>query len=336
MSHRRSHRRLHTITAAGLLLVPLLGLAGCGQESPTNSASGFPATGRLQLIAPAAPGGGWDGTARALSQAVEDSDLVKNPQVINIEGAGGTIGLARFVADDDPKQLLVMGAVMIGAIAVNQSQITIADAVPVARLTGESEVLVVPKDSPFQTLDDFTRAFTDDPGGHAIAGGSAGGTDQVTAGLYAEAVGVDPRKVNYIPYSGGGESLAAILGGQVAAGISGVQEWAGQIESGDLRVLAVSSPERIGSLDAPTFTEQGVDVEVANWRGILAPPGTTADEVADIQQFLTEVHDSPQWKQALSTNGWDDTFMVGPQVAPFFEEQVTEYAGTLKKIGLVE
>ncbi|GAB6903257.1 Bug family tripartite tricarboxylate transporter substrate binding protein [Kineosporia succinea] len=328
-------RRFTAMALSAVLLTSAASLTACGQEAPTRSASGFPSTGRLQIIAPAAPGGGWDGTARALQKAVDDSDLVRNTQVINVEGAGGTIGLARFVADDDPKQLLVMGAVMIGAIEVNQSQITIADAVPVARLTGENEVLVVPRDSEFTTLDEFTDAFTKDPGGHPIAGGSAGGTDQVTAGLYAEAVGADPRKVNYIPYSGGGEALAAILGGQVAAGISGVREWSGQIESGDLRVLAVSSGERIGSVDAPTFTEQGVDVEVTNWRGILAPPGTTPEEAADIQQFLTEVHDSPQWKEALETNDWDDEFLVGDEVQPFFDAQVTEFAGTLKKIGLV-
>ena len=328
-----SLRRLGAIVVAGICAASL---AACGQEAPTNSASGFPDTGRLQIIAPAAPGGGWDRTARSLQKAIEDSDLVKNTQVINIEGAGGTIGLARFVADDDPKQLLVMGAVMVGAIAVNQSQITLEDAVPVARITGEYHVLVVPKDSEFKTLADFTEAFRADPGGHASAGGSAGGTDQVTAGLYAEAVGVDPTEVNYIPYSGGGEALSAILGGKVAAGISNVQEWGGQIESGDLRVLAVSSPQRLGSLDAPTFREQGVDVELANWRGILAPPGTSPEEVEDIQQFLTEVHDSPQWKATLAANGWEDTFLVGDEVKPFFDLQSAEIRETLTKIGLVQ
>lgn len=329
-----SFRRLGAIVVSGLLSAAAL--AACGQEAPTNSASGFPATGRLQIIAPAAPGGGWDGTARGLQQAIDDSGLVKNAQVINIEGAGGTIGLARFVADDDPKQLLVMGATLVGAIAVNQSQITLEDAVPVARLTGEYHVLVVPRDSEFQTLADFTEAFRGDPGGHPIGGGSAGGTDQVTAGLYAEAVGVNPTEVNYIPYSGGGEALAAILGGKVAAGISNVQEWGGQIESGDLRVLAVSSPERLDSLDAPTFIEQDVDVELANWRGILAPPGSSAEDVADIQQFLTEVHDTPQWKEALAANGWEDTFLVGEEVEPFFDEQAAEIRETLTKIGLVQ
>lgn len=326
-----SAHRLATAAIAGLTV---LSLAACAQDQ--SSASGdFPAQGQLQLIAPAAPGGGWDGTARALQAAVDGNELADNTQVVNIEGAGGTVGLARFVADDDAKQLMVMGATLVGAIEVNGSERTIDDVVPVARLTSEYHVLVVPKNSPFKTLDDFTKAFKSDPGGNAIAGGSAGGTDHMTAGLYAEAVGVDPSKVNYIAYSGGGEALAAILGGKVAAGISNVQEWRGQIDSGDLRVLAVSSAEPLDSLDAPTFVEQGVDVELANWRGVLAPPSTSEEEVEQIQDFLTEVHDSEQWQDTLEKNGWEDSFLVGDEVEPFYDEQEKQIQETLNKIGLV-
>jgi putative tricarboxylic transport membrane protein len=310
-------------------------LAGCAQEKPSSEAGGGFPDGPLQLIAPAAPGGGWDGTARAMQSAIDANKLADNAQVVNVEGAGGTIGLARFVSSDDSKQLMVMGATLVGAIETNKSKVSIDDVVPVARLTSEYHVLVVPKNSPFKTLDDFTAAFTKDPGGTSIAGGSAGGTDQVTAGLYAEAVGVDPKLVNYIPYSGGGEALAAILGGKVKGGISNVQEWGGQIESGDLRVLAVSSPEPLKTLDAPTFTEQGVDVVLANWRGVLAPPSTTPEQVAEIQDFLTEMHDSPEWKDVLEKNGWEDSFMVGEDVEPFFDDQVVQINETLAKIGLV-
>lgn len=317
--------------------VSALVLAACGQEAPSSAggAGDFPAQGRLQIIAPAAPGGGWDGTARGMQAVIDELELANNTQVINMDGAGGTIGLARFVANDDPTQLMVMGATLIGAIEVNESTATIDDVVPVARLTSEYHVLVVPKDSPYKTLDDFTKAFKKDPGSMAIGGGSAGGTDHMTGGLYAEAVGVDPTKLNYIPYSGGGEALAAILGGKVSGGISNVQEWAGQIESGDLRVLAVSSPERLDSVDAPTFKEQGVDVELANWRGVLAPPGTSDEERKQIQGFLTEMHESEQWQDALKKNGWEDSFMVGEEVDPYFEEQTAEIQQLLKKIGLV-
>jgi putative tricarboxylic transport membrane protein len=309
-------------------------LGACAQEQP-GGGGGFPQAGKLELIAPAAPGGGWDGTARAMQKVIDADELASNTQVINVEGAGGTIGLSKFVSDDDEKQLMVMGATLVGAIEVNKSEATLEDVVPVARLTSEYHVLVVPKSSPFETLDDFTTAFKKDPGGNAIGGGSAGGTDHMTAGLYAEAVGVDPSEVNYIPYSGGGEALAAILGGKVAAGISNVQEWAGQIESGDLRVLAVSAPERLETLDAPTFVEQGVEVELANWRGVLAPPGTSEEEVEQIQDFLTEMHESQAWQDTLETNGWEDSFLVGDEVDPFFEDQTGQIQATLKKIGLI-
>ncbi len=331
--NRRSLITTAVAGASGLLLV------ACGQDAPGSEAEdgggGYPPQGQLQVIAPAAPGGGWDGTARAMQAVIDTTELASNTQVVNIDGAGGTIGLSRFVSNDDPNQLMVMGATLVGAIEVNGSEQTIEDVVPVARLTAEYHVLVVPKDSPFQTLDDFTQAFKADPGGTAIGGGSAGGTDHMTAGLYAEAIGVDPTKLNYIPYSGGGEALAAILGGKVAGGISNVQEWAGQIESGELRVLAVSSPEPLESLDAPTFIEQGVDVELANWRGVLAPPGTSEEDRAEIQDFLTEMHDSQEWQDTLEKNAWEDYFLVGDDLDPFFAEQTQQIQQTLAKIGLV-
>ncbi|WP_019144802.1 Bug family tripartite tricarboxylate transporter substrate binding protein [Aeromicrobium massiliense] len=326
----------HFTRAAAVASAALLALSACAQDQPGDEGGdAFPTKAGLQLVAPAAPGGGWDGTARALQKAIEDEKVADDVQVVNVEGAGGTIGLSRFVSADDRKQLMVMGATLVGATLANDSDVTLDDAVPVARLTSEYHVLVVPKNSPYKTLDDFTAAFKADPGSQAIGGGSAGGTDQVTAGLYAEAVGVDPTKVNYIPFSGGGEALAAIVGGKVKAGISNVNEWAGQIESGDLRVLAVSAPEPLASLDAPTFTEQGVDVVLANWRGVLAPPSTTDAQVEQIQDFLAEVHESDAWKQTLETNGWEDSFMVGDDVEPFFDEQSEQIQSTLEQIGLV-
>jgi len=331
-----------TRCAALLGTVAALTLTGCAQQAPgtgtgasgTADAAGTFPQGQLTLVAPAAPGGGWDGTARALAQAA--GDLAPNAQVVNIAGAGGTIGLAQFAGSPDPDSLMVMGATMVGAIETNDSAVSLADVVPVARLTGEYHVLVVPAASPYKTLADFTAAFTAEPGALPIAGGSAGGTDQITAGLYAEAVGADPAAVNYVPYSGGGEALAALLGNQVAGGISNVNEWEGSIQSGDLRVLAVTAPERLEGLDAPTFTEQGVDVTFANWRAVVAPPETTPEQVEAMGAFLQEVHDTSAWKEAVATNGWEDQFATGPEVQEFFDAQQEEILGTLEQIGLVQ
>jgi hypothetical protein len=172
---------------------------------------------------------------------LQEAGIVSNVQVTNVPGAGGTIGLAQFVntAKGDPNQLIVGGYVMVGAIIANNSPVSLADVTPIARLTGEYEAIVVPASSPIQTMADLVEELKKDPGAVSWAGGSAGGVDHIAVGLIAKAAGVDPTKINYVPFSGGGEALAAILGAQVTAGVSGYGEFAGQIESGDLRLLAI-------------------------------------------------------------------------------------------------
>ena len=207
----------------------------------------------LTIMAPAAPGGGWDQTARSMQSALQEAGIVGNVQVVNVPGAGGTIGLAQFVNDSngDPQKLIVGGYVMVGAIIANQSPVSLAEVTPIARLTGEYDAIVVPAASDIKTLADLVAKLKADPGAVSWAGGSAGGVDHIAVGLIAKAVGVDPTKINYIPYSGGGEALAAILGGQVTAGISGLGEFEGQIASGDLRLLAVTGGDRHGGSPDP-------------------------------------------------------------------------------------
>src|SRR5690606_33017226 len=198
-------------------------------------------------MAPAAPGGGWDQTARAMQTALQDEKISNSVQVVNVPGAGGTIGLAQFVnqAKGDPSQLIVGGYVMVGAILTNSSPVTLEQVTPIARLTGEYEVIVVPANSDIQDMAGLVEKLRADPGAVSWGGGSAGGTDHITAGLVAKAIGVDPTKVNYIAFSGGGEALAAILGGQVTVGISGYGEFESQIQAGQLRLIGVSSEERV-------------------------------------------------------------------------------------------
>ena len=193
-------------------------------------------------MAPAAPGGGWDTTAREMQRVLQEEGIAPTVEVYNVEGAGGTVGIAQLVNDEagNDHQLMMMGLVMIGAIATNASPVTLEQTTPISSLTAEYEVIVVPADSEYQTLDDLIAAFQADPTAISWGGGSAGGTDHILVGLIAQAAGVDPTQINYVPFSGGGEALAAILGGQVSAGVSGVGEWLDQIESGELRALAVS------------------------------------------------------------------------------------------------
>ena len=228
----------------------------------------------LDIIAPAGPGGGWDQTARAMQTALQEGGLASGIQVKNIAGAGGTIGLAQFVTSEKKKgdAILVGGLVMVGAILTNKAPVTLDDVTPLARLTGEYELIVVPADGPIKTMADLVAKLKADPGSVSWGGGSTGGTDHILAGLIAKAAGVDPAGVNYIAHSGGGEALSSILGGHVTAGISGYEEFAPQIAAGKLRALAISSDERLPGIDIPTLKEQGLDVSLVNWRGVFAPP----------------------------------------------------------------
>src|SRR5574341_2570391 len=197
----------------------------------------------LKMMIPANPGGGWDQTGRSLAGAMMSAKLVSGVQFENKGGAAGAIGLAQFVsaAKGDPNALMIGGMVMVGGTYLQKSPVTLAQVTPIARLTSEWEVIVVPANSPHKTMADLLKTFKADPGKVSWGGGSAGGTDHILAGLVARAVGVEGAKVNYAPFSGGGEALAAILGGHVTAGVSGYGEWAGQIQSGDLRALAIAA-----------------------------------------------------------------------------------------------
>ena len=220
----------------------------------------------LKIMAPAAPGGGWDQTARSMQQALTQSGIAKSVQVTNVPGAGGSIGIAQLVKNSkgDGSQLMVMGYVMVGALLTNKSPITLDQTTPIARLTTEYEAIVVPANSPIKNAKELAAAIKADPAKVTWAGGSAGGVDHIAAALFAKAAGADPTKINYIPFSGGGEALAAILGGKVTAGVSGYGEFEGQVKAGKLRVIAVTSPQRIEGVDAPTLKEQGMDLEITN------------------------------------------------------------------------
>lgn len=292
---------------------------------------------RLRILVPASPGGGWDTTSRELQRTIQREGIARNVQVFNVEGAGGIIGLGQLARENDDALLMTMGLVMLGAILTNESDTTLEDVTPIARLTGEQEVIVVPGDSPFETVADFVEAWAADPRGQPVAGGSAGGSDQILAGLVAQAAGIDPKLINYIPYSGGGESLAALLGGQVAAGISGVGEYAPQVASGDLKGLATSGTEPTKQLpDVPTLTDEGIDVELINWRGVMARPGMSEGARSDLTDLVAQAHDSDEWQDVLDTQGWDDEYLPGDEYGTFIEEEQDRVREILVSIGLVQ
>ena len=292
----------------------------------------------LDIIAPANPGGGWDQTARAMQAALQTDGLASGVQVENIGGAGGTIGLAQFVSGKGKKgdAVLVGGLVMVGAILTNKSPVTLANVTPLARLTGEYELIVVPTNSPLQSMADLTAKLKADPGSVSWGGGSAGGTDHILAGLIAKAAGVDPTKVNYIAHSGGGEALSAILGGHVTAGISGYEEFAPQIAAGKLRGLAISSDERLPGIDVPTLKEQGIDVSLVNWRGVFAAANVRDKDMKALSDAVGKMVESPAWQDTLKQRGWLNLYQPADEFAAFLAEDQAKVEATLKAIGLVQ
>ncbi len=318
------HRRLTWLFAG----VVALGVGSVGTAQELES---------LRIMAPASPGGGWDSTSRVMQETLQASGLVNRVEVFNVPGAGGTVGLAQLASTSrgDSDLLMMMGLVMSGAILTNNSAVTLADTTPIASITAEYEVIAVPANSELQTMDDLIAAIQADPGAVSWAGGSAGGTDHMLAGLIAEAAGVDPATLNYIPYSGGGEALAAVLGAQVTVGVTGYSEWAGAIESGDLRALALSAPERVEGIDVPTLKEQSVDIELANWRGLVAPPGLDEAQTDALVALVDELHATPEWQEALQQNGWEDFYQSGDDFTAFLTEEDTRTREILSAIGLV-
>ncbi|HEX5940907.1 MAG TPA: tripartite tricarboxylate transporter substrate binding protein [Anaerolineales bacterium] len=318
------------------LMVALL-LAGCAPaSSATEATAAFP-TEALNIMAPAAPGGGWDGTARAM-QPILAKTTGQTVQVYNVAGAGGTVGLAQFVSEakGNPHELMVGGLVMVGAIQTNKSPVNLSQVTPLALLTAEAEAIAVPADSKYENLQQLIDDFKADPTAVSWGGGSAGGTDHILVGLIAKEVGVDPGQINYIAHSGGGEATAAILSGAVSAGVSGVSEFIDQVDSGAMRILAVSSEERVEGVDAPTIKEAGVDVALINWRAVFGPPELSPEERNAVIAEIQEMHDSEEWKQALETNGWTDFFKAGDEFTTFLNDEITRIEGVLTDIGLVQ
>ena len=288
----------------------------------------------IKMMIPANPGGGWDTTGRELGKALQASG-VKSVQFDNKGGAAGTIGLAQFVnsSKGDANAMLMGGMVMVGGIIQNKSAVNLSQVTPIARLTSEWEVIVVPANGP-KTLKELLDKFKANPGSVSWGGGSAGGTDHILAGLVAKAVGVEASRVNYVPFKGGGEAVAAIIGGHVTAGISGLSEFMQHIKSGKMRALAVSSPKPIEGI--PTLKDQGVNVELSNWRGIWAAPGITPAQRDELVRTIERAVQSPSWKESLKKQDWDDYYLSGDAFGKYVEAENKRLGDILGELALAK
>jgi putative tricarboxylic transport membrane protein len=314
------------LNAAALAALALAGLA--------PRAAFAQQLGALKMMIPANPGGGWDQTGRALAAALQANKLVQSVQFDNKGGAAGTIGLAQFVnsAKGDPNAVMIGGMVMVGGIILNKSPVDLSMVTPIARLTSEYEVIVVPTKSPHQKLGDLLAAFKANPGAVSWGGGSAGGTDHILIGLIAKAIGADPSKINYVPFKGGGEAIAAIAGGHVVAGVSGLGEFSEHIKAGRMRALAVSGADREEGI--PTLKEQGVNVELGNWRGVFGGPNITTAQRDGLVKAVKAATESPQWKETLQKTGWAPWFLGGDDYKKFVDEDVKRVSAIIESLGL--
>lgn len=291
-----------------------------------------------KILVPAAPGGGYDQLGRAVQGALQATKLAGRVQVNNSAGAGGTIGLAQLIngSSGDAGALLVGGKGMVSAVYINKSPVTLSNTTPIARLTGEFEVLVVPAASPLKTMADLVAAYKANPAAVSWAGGFAGGVDQLTAGMIVQAIGGEAGKFNYVAFGSGGEVLAQVLGGHVTVGLGGYNEFAPQIRAGKLRALAISAPARVQGIEVATLKEQGIDVEFVNWRGLVAAPGITEAQRQQLVQAVTQMAASDTWKATLAKNGWTDMLMTGDAFAQYVDAEQKTVFKLVNELGLVK
>jgi putative tricarboxylic transport membrane protein len=332
--HASPIRRILAV-ATGLALAG--SLAACGGGGGADDAASYPSD-TVQIMVPAAAGGGWDSTGRAMQKVIEDQDIVDKPvEVFNVEGGGGATGLAQLQkAEGDPHDLMMTGLVMIGALRQANSPVSLDDTTPIATVTAEAEAFVVPAKSKFKTIKDVVEAYQADPASVTFGGGSAGGSDQLVVGQLLKSVGADVSKLKYVGYSGGGEATAGILSGDVAVGVSGVSEFEGQLESGDMRLLAISTAESqdVAGKPAPTLKEAGYDVDFSNWRAIVAAPGLSDEQTQAVTDMIDKMHGTQAWKDTLKQNGWADFYQTGDEAKQFITDETERVDALYQELGL--
>lgn len=291
----------------------------------------------IKMMLPANPGGGWDTTGRALGKALQDAGVASSVTYDNKGGAAGAIGLAQFVngSKGDPNAMMVMGAVMLGGIITGKPPVSLSQATPLVRLTSEYNVFVLPANSPYKSMAEVVAQLKKDPGSIKWGGGSRGSTEHIAAAMIAREVGVDPAKINYVAFRGGGEAISAILGGNVTVGGSGYSEFAEYIASGKMKPIGVTSGQRLKGLNVPTLREQGINVEIGNWRGVYGAPGISKAQRDELVAMIEKATKSKAWAEALEKNGWTPAWLAGDAFAKFVDDEFASLRATMAKSGMI-
>lgn len=295
------------------------------------------AAANVKMMIPANPGGGWDSTGRALGKALQEAKVADSVSYENKGGAAGALGLAQFVnaSKGDPNALMVMGAVMLGGIITGKPPVSLTQATPVARLTSEYNVFVLPANSPHNTMADVIAQLKKDPGSVKWAGGSRGSTEHIAAAMIAREVGADPAKINYVAFRGGGEAVAAILGGNVTVGGSGYSEFSEYIAAGKMKAIGVTSPSRLKGIGVPTLKEQGINVEIGNWRGVYGAPGITPAQRKALTDMVLAALKTKSWAESLEKNNWTPAVLSGPAFEKFVDDEFASLRATMVKSGML-
>jgi putative tricarboxylic transport membrane protein len=224
---------------------------------------------------------------------------------------------------------------MLGGLITGKPPVSLSQATPLARLTSEYNVFVLPANSPFKTMKDVVEQMKQDPGSVKWGGGSRGSTEHIAAAMIAREVGVDPSKINYVAFRGGGEATAAILGGNVTVGGSGYSEFAEYITTGKMRAVGVTSDKRLKGVDVPTLKEQGINVVLGNWRGVYGAPGITPEQRKALVDMLVKATKTKAWADSMEKNGWTPALLTSPDFDKFVDDEFASLRAVMAKSGMI-
>jgi putative tricarboxylic transport membrane protein len=292
----------------------------------------------LEMVAPGGPGSGQDQVSRAVADALRTEGIVTNPQVVNIAGGGGMVAFAQFISskEGDGNAILTQGAGHVLFPIANKTEVSLDDVTPLALLAGEWEVLVAKADSGIASVKDLIEKYKADPGSITWAGGSPGATDHVFMANLIAGAGADASTMNFIPHENTGDIVIAVLGGQVSVGAGGYEDFRPQVESGELKVLAVAAPERQENIDAPTLKEEGIDLVFANWRGVSAHKSLTEEQLQKLDEVYAQLVKTDSWKKTLAERNWLDMYLPRAEYAKYLEENKASATAALKNLGMIE
>lgn len=322
----------------GLLLVlaVLAAPSGVGTAGPA-----FPDR-PIEIIAPAGAGGGWDTLSRLSAKVLAEEKIVTQPiTVTNMPGGSGAVAIAHVVTrrKADPYTLIAFSPALTLTVVNRNTPYAYKDVTPIAALSTDYGVLVVRKDSSINNLRTLMQVLRANPDAGLVAGGSAPGSlDHIIFAKAARAAGVDPLKVRYIPYQGGGEAMAALLGGSASVLTTGASEVLSQLRGGQVRVLAIFSEQRLGGLfrDVPTAIEQGYNVTFPIWRGFYGPPDMPTTAVRFWEDALTRMSKTKGWEKVLTDTQWFPFVVTGDRFRRFLDDDTRNFEALLRELGFIK